>query len=70
MRRRRIPNSELEFLEDSIACAVGIIRDSKALLFWLEDPDAIRILALIMERAQWLRQSHIELMNKRKEGQG
>ena len=65
-KRRRIPNNELEFLEDSIACAVGIIRDLKALLFWIEDPDGIQIVGDILEKAQWLRQSHIELMNKRK----
>lgn len=65
--RARISNAELEFLENNIAYALSIIRLAKAALFWIDDPDLIRIVSLIIAEAQELRTANINLMHTLKE---
>lgn len=65
-QRARLPNHELAFLENNIAYALSIIQDLKALLYWIDDPDQIHIVSLILADAQHIRTHTIQRMNGRK----
>ncbi len=53
--RRRLSDSELEFLENIRAGACGIIQDVKALSYWIDDPDQLEISLDILIKAKQIR---------------
>ena len=65
-RQTRLPNDELEFLEDLTALAVGIIQDVKQLAVWIDDPDELEIGMSIKHQAGKIRSQVIEWKAKRR----
>jgi hypothetical protein len=64
--RQRLSDGELAFIENIRALACGIIQDVKALAYWIDDPDQLRIALGILEKAQRARAATLEWEHGRK----
>ena len=62
----RISNTQLEYYENTIASALSIIQELKALIYYVDDPDQLRMMANIMADAQDIRRLAIHRMNSEK----
>lgn len=69
-KSNRKANSELAYLEETIASAVCIVQRVKALAYWLDHPDELALALEILRQAQAIRQRTIEWMAERKAEKG
>lgn len=67
MKRARLTDWELRYLENTVANAVGIIQRVKALAYQVDDPDTLELALEIMRRAQSIRTCTIAQMAALKE---
>lgn len=64
--RQRIPDTELAYYENTIAAALAIVAQVKALAYLTDDPDALTAALEILRDAQTIRTTTIDRMNTRK----
>lgn len=63
----RLPNSELEFLENNIAASLTIVSRCKALAYEIDDPETLELVLSILKSAQFIRRANMMWRENRKE---
>jgi hypothetical protein len=63
----RLPNTELEFIENNIAAALSIVGKCKALAYEIDDPESLELVLSILKKAQFIRRANINWCESRKE---
>ena len=62
----KISNTQLAYYENTIAASLSIIQELKALIYYVDDPDQLRMMAGIMADAQYIRRTTIDRMHSEK----